>query len=75
MTISTIEADKLDNSSPVDQDIQTGTEIKANQDNIKANQDNITAIMAGQSIALPTSDPGVAGQLWANNLIVTVSAD
>lgn len=67
MTISTIEADKLDNSSPVDQDIQTGTEIKANQD-------NITAIMAGQSIVLPTSDPGVAGQLWANNLIVTVSA-
>jgi len=24
--------------------------------------------------ALPTSDPGVAGQIWANNLVLTVSA-
>ncbi len=27
----------------------------------------------GANAALPTSDPGVAGELWADNLIVTVS--
>ena len=58
---------KIDNGNPVLQESSVGTEIGANQD-------NITAILAGKSIVLPTSDPGVAGELWADTLIVTVSA-
>ena len=34
----------------------------------------VTDIKAGKGIVLPTSDPAVAGQLWANVGIVTVSA-
>lgn len=66
MAIDSTDAGKLNNDSPTMQATQLGTEVKANQD-------NITAILAGQSIVLPTSDPGVAGQLWADTLIVTVS--
>jgi len=67
MAMDSTKVGKLNNANPALQATQLGTEVKANQD-------NITAIMAGHSIVLPTSDPGVAGQLWANTLIVTVSA-
>lgn len=67
MALTTAEAGKLDSSSPGNQQVSLGTEVKANQD-------NITNIKAGLGITLPTSDPSVAGVLWANSGVVTVSA-
>jgi len=67
MAIDSTGEGKLNNANPTMQDVQLGTAVKANQD-------NITAILAGQNIVLPTSDPGVAGYLWADTLVVKVSA-
>lgn len=60
MTLTTREAGILNNSTPDLQNTELGTEV--------AN------IQAGIGIVLPTSDPSVAGQLWSNSGVVTVSA-
>lgn len=67
MAMNSTDAERLDNASPALQQVSAGTEIKENQD-------NITNIKAGKGITLPTSDPGVAGELWADTLVVKVSA-
>ena len=74
MAFTQTDADIVDNGNPVSQSVSLGSEVKANQDNISANAADIALIQAGQSIVLPTEDPGVAGQLWANECIVTVSS-
>lgn len=60
MALSTKERDILDKQLPINQQVSLGTEIYA--------------IQNGQSITLPTSDPGVAGYLWADTGTVKVSA-
>ncbi len=67
MSLSTTERDVIDNSNPDAQKVSLGTEVYNNQV-------NITAILGGKGITLPTSDPGVAGELWADTLVVKVSA-
>jgi len=74
MSLTTRERDILDNSGPDAQRVELGTEVYDNQVEVAAATADIVEIRVGQSIVLPVTDPGVAGQLWANNLIVTVSA-
>lgn len=67
MALSTAEAGKVNKMNAGAQQVALGTEVKANQD-------NITNIKAGLGITLPTSDPSVAGALWSDSGVVTVSA-
>jgi len=59
MSLTDIEAEKLNNSSPVDQKVSTGTEIKANQDGLVVN----TAIDSNQplTIAFPVTADATGG--------------
>lgn len=67
MAISATDAGIINSAGTAQQKVQLGTEVKTIAD-------AVIAIQAGTGIVLPTSDPGVAGQLWADSLIVTVSA-
>ena len=46
----------------------------ANAKAVAAAEESITLKTDGSGAALPTSDPAVAGALWANVGVVTVSA-
>jgi len=60
MSLTTTDRDILDNSDPVNQKIELGTKVYN--------------LSVGVGMTLPTSDPSVAGQLWNNSGVVTVSA-
>lgn len=67
MAISTADATIINKAIADNQKVSLGTEVKAIQD-------AQTGILAGEGITLPTSDPSVAGSLWSNSGVVTVSA-
>ncbi len=67
MGIKRYEGKKLDgkiNRTGGDTDTLAASVLSLNTDKLEKD---------GANAALPTSDPGVAGELWADNLIVTVS--
>lgn len=53
--------------------IATGNLINEVFDRIEALETTITALRAGVGITLPTSEPALAGSLWADTLVVKVS--
>ncbi len=60
MALTQIEANILDKQLPINQSTGIGNEVYAMQN--------------GKNITLPTSDPGVAGELWSDSGTVKVSA-
>ncbi len=60
MALTQIEADILDKNFPINQSTGVGNEL--------------FAVQNGKNITLPESDPSVAGELWSNSGVVTVSA-
>ncbi len=60
MALSTKERDILDNQLPINQQTGLGTELYNLQQGVGA--------------VYPTSDPSVAGEVWANSGVLTVSA-
>lgn len=60
MALTSNDGTVIDNSNPYMQQTQAGTELYN--------------LSVGVGFTLPTSDPGVAGQLWSNSGVVTVSA-
>lgn len=74
MSLTAKERDILDNSNPDLQGVAIGTELYDSQSAISDAQSDITDIKAGKGITLPTSDPGVAGELWAESGTVKVSS-
>ncbi len=67
MALSATERDVIDNSSPDAQKVALGTEVYNSQA-------DITNLKAGKGATYPTSDPSVAGEVWADSGVLTVSA-
>jgi hypothetical protein len=74
MAISTTDANIIDRALADNQKVGLGTEVKALQDRLATAEATIALLAAGKGITLPTSDPAVAGELWADTLDVKVSA-